>query len=244
MTDNLAELKERVELCRQKSMALTSQINVLAGQSVNVWVTPLGPNSGLVKAKLLAHPPVSIRSELGMIVNELRSVLDALACELAIRNGANDTSAVYFPITKTKAGFFEQTGRRKIRKLSAADQQKIESLKPWQAPEHDPEDGHPNLFMLHEADRVRKHQKLLKWACMGGAFPAGKGEIGFMDINSVFFEEAGKEETLSTFRNVTCQLGVRIDLVYAEPPALRGQSVDGLLKEFCDSVSGIVAAFE
>lgn len=243
MHDDLSELKERVEWCRQKSEALVPQVAQLGGHSVAHRVHISAHGTGGVLGKLLAHPPVALRSEVGMILNEQRSVLDALACSLATRNRANHTNDVYFPITKTKAGFYEKLGQRKIRKLSADARQKIEDLKPWWPSKDCPEDGNPALFLLHEADRIRKHQNLLRWGCMGGVFPAGSGQIGMMSGHPVIFEEVGREEQLAMFRNVTCQIGVRFDLVYREPDTLRGRPVLPCLFEFNQTVAGIVDLF-
>lgn len=189
---------------------------------------------------MLSPPPVKLRIEIGLIVNEQRAILDALACILATRNGANHIKDVYFPVTRDKAAFAD--GRKKIRKLSQADRDAIESLTPW-APDDDGVGNLP-LFLLHEADRVRKHQKLLQWACVGGVGAASNGVIGSMVSEPVVFEEVGREETLASFSNVTCQLAVHIDLIYVEPAALNGNPVANCLREFYQAVAEVVARFD
>ena len=189
MNRDINELNERLELCRKKSIDLDIKIKHLAGQSIKYWVSLWHPGIGEVKAELLAHPPVSIRSEIGMIVNEQRSILDALACNLAIENGANDISDVSFPIVKSKAAFSQREARKRISKLSQENQSKIESFKPWKPSDDKPDDGNLALFMLHEGDRIRKHRNLLKWACLGGVFPGGNGKIGMMQSSPVIFKD-------------------------------------------------------
>lgn len=243
MENDLSELLERVEFCRQKTDELQGRITQLAGKSISHWLFPWGsPGVGEIKATLLAHPPVSLRQEVGMIVNEQRAILDALACTLATRNGANHTNDVYFPITKTKEGFF-QRGQDKIRKISFTDQQTIEAIKPWAPSDDNPEDGNLVLFQLHDADRVRKHQNLLKWACLGGVYPAGNGHIGMMTTEMVVFQDVGKEEVLAFFSGVTCGLAVQFEIVYAEPASLDGHAVRPLLSRFTDIVDEVVRSF-
>lgn len=242
MAYDLNELHERIDWCRQKTATLEAEIIKVAGQSIKHWLFPWGPGTGEIKAHMLSPPPVSLRADVGMIVNEQRAVLDALACTLATRAGANHTNDVYFPITRDKQGY-DELGRKKIRKLSQADRDAIEALTPW-APDDEGANGHPWLFKLHEADRVRKHQKLLKWACLGGVHPAGNGHIGQMQTGPVVFTEIGKEETLAFFRNVTCSLAVHFSLIYVEPAALDGWDVAGCLQAFNETIDEIVTAFD
>ena len=178
-----------------------------------------------------------------MIVNEQRSILDALACALATRNRANDIRGVYFPIAKSKADFSNKTCRDKIQKLAEADQQTIKDMKPWLPSTDDPADGNRLLFCLNEADNVRKHQSLLRWACHGGVRPVGSGEIGHLVADGVIFTEVGKEETLASFAGVTCNLSVSFEMVYYEPDSLKGRPVAPLLSAFNETVGSIVKRF-
>lgn len=243
MRNDLSELLDRVEFCRQRSQELQGRIAQLSKASIHYWRVPWQPGVGEIKAKLLAQPPVSLRQEVGMIVNEQRSILDALASKLAIRNGANDVRGVYFPITQTKVGFFEKVTQKKIEKLGQSDRESIEALKPWLAPYNEPENGNQLLYQLHEADIMRKHEDLLRWACLGGVYPSGKGQIGKLDTGKVTFIEKGREETLAFFAAVTCQLNVHFEMVYVEPATLAGHAVGPLLSNFNDVVDKIVRKF-
>lgn len=243
MYRDLDELRQRAAWCRQKLEMMAPEIVKIGNQSIKHWCHLIQPGSGVIKASLLAHPPVSIRADVGMIVNEQRTILDALTGLLATRNGANHINNVNFPITKTKEGFFEPSAQRRMKKLSKLDQQKIEDLKPWWPSEDNPEDGNPALFLLHEADRVRKHQKLLRWACLGGAVPVGSGHIETMSMTPVLFDQLGTEEELCSFLNITCQLQVQFQLVFREPEALHGRAVLPCLWEFDRTVSSIIESF-
>ncbi|QMW23163.1 hypothetical protein [Sandaracinobacteroides saxicola] len=243
MYSDLDELLERVKYCQAEADDLQINIANLAGQSILHWLSPWQPGTGDIKAKLLAHPPTPLRQKVGMIVNEQRSILDALACKLATRNGANDISDVYYPITKTKDIFYLPSTKKKIRKISTDHQTTIESMKPWLPSVDNPEDRDQVLFQLHEADRVRKHQDLLRRACLGNVFPTGDGHIGHLQCGPVVFSEIGREVNLAWFSAVTCPLGVRFDIVYKEPSALDGFAVGPLLSEFNDKVSNIIEKF-
>jgi hypothetical protein len=241
MANDLNELHERIAWCRQRAAELDTEIVRLSGQCIKYWREGWGQGSAEIKAKMLSPPPVSIRVEVGTLVNEQRAILDALACALATRNGANHTNDVYFPITRDKEGF-EQLGRKKIRKLGQADQEKIEALSPWALDETN--GGNQALSLLHEADRIRKHQKLLKWGCLGGVFPVGDGHVGQMSLASVLFETVGAVETLATYSHVTTGIGVRFSLVYNEPgSAIHGCNVSPALHAFNNTVSDIVSSF-
>jgi len=240
MADDLSELHERIEWCRAKAGALETQIAAAGNASVEHWIENW-PGVGFVKGRLVTPPTVALRAEIGVIVNEQRAILDGLACALATRNGANHTNDVYFPITRDRTGF-DELGRRKIRKLAQADRDKIEALKPW-SPMAASDEGHPDLFPLHEADRVRKHQKLLKWACLGGVGAVGPGRIGMLECRPVVFDMVGGVAQLAMFRDITCQLGVSIELIYIEPDAIAGRRVVGCLHSFNDAVDAIVASF-
>lgn len=244
MQNDLSELIDRIELCRVRGRDIERKVTDLARSSIACWVQHGAQSrAGEVKAKLLAHPPLSLRQEVGMLVNEQRTILDGLTSVLATRNGHNDVRGVYFPITKTKEVFNDKHTTSKFRKLSDAQIRTIETFKPWLPSAKDPEDGNRLLFQLHEADRVRKHQNLLRWSCLGGVHPTGDGYIGTLQTHGVIFSEIEKEEHLAFFSDVTCQLVATFTMIYDGPPALHGRPVAPLLSHFCDAISEIVQAF-
>ena len=134
-------------------------------------------------------------------------------------------------------------GRKKLRKISERDRDIIDHFMPWLPSEYDPSEGNLTLFQLHDADRVRKHRDLLKWACLGGAFPSGEGYVRSFISDGVVFSDVGKIERLASFHEITTQVGVQINLVYNEPPTLRHHDVSEMLLSFNDVVSEILSAF-
>jgi hypothetical protein len=116
----------------------------------------------VIRARAKNKIPTKIPRMTGIYLNELRVVLDNLAFTLATRNGYSGSSSVYFPISKSEE-VFQSDGRKKIRHLSKADQQKIESIKPWKS-------ERKNLYELHQLDIRRKHRDLVsQYVTFGGA---------------------------------------------------------------------------
>jgi len=243
MSIDLDELYERLEFCRQKVLQLNSEIISLGRGAVKCWVEPLGYDNGIVNAELLNKPPVSLRSEIGMLVNEQRSILDALACTLARRNGANDVSGVYFPITKTKSVQDEKVTKIKVKKISQQDRETIATLKPWGGSD---DEQHSTYFLLHEADRVRKHQKLLEWACVGGVSVSpinGIATANYFSTHGAVFKNVGQVLKLAEFAEINGELRAEFQLVYTEPAALNGRVVSYHLHQFNEAVQTALDLF-
>jgi hypothetical protein len=246
MANDLSELLERIALCQSKIGALQSEARRQGLSSVECWVQPYGTGGqGEVQARLHEHPSVALRQEVGWIMNEQRSILDALACKLAVRNGINDTRQTYFPITATKEAFFKASeGQKKIAALSQNDRDAIAALKPWLPPEDDPQDGSMVLYLLHQADIYRKHNDLLRWACRGGVSPAGTGYVQQMIMNPVTFLDIGKKETLASFRGVTTDFAVTIEMVYNNIAHLYNIPVVALMADCNRLVERILQQFK
>ena len=236
MADDLLELKERVRFAADSANALGDDIRLFLSESIEHW-QEVWADAFAIQARLIKPIPVSIRSRAGMIVNELRSILDALACHLAERNGKT-SAGTYFPISKTEA-IFKSDGYHKIRKLSDEDKSKISALEPYWG-------GHPYLFKLHEADRVKKHQKLLACGGKGELSLIGPGRIGTVMTGHEegIFSEIGKDITIAVYKDVTTGIRVTFHVIYAEPDALAGESVIALLAHFCPTVWEIISLFD
>ena len=154
MPDDLQEIRERLDHVDHKitqfrldcqsfvKTAITTRFEAEAGgRTFCAYYTQKTP------------VPTSIKSDCGMLANEIRSCLDSLACVLANRNG-NSSTQTYFPISKSKEIFLEDGLGRKLKKLSDSDKIKIQSVAPWQG-------GDKLLWSLHEADRIKKHVRLV-----------------------------------------------------------------------------------
>lgn len=247
MQNDLNELLERIILCYKKNEIIHKQILDLSENSIKTSVKydkqPLG-DLGLIYAKVVAHPPVAIRQEVGMIMNEQRAILDALACKLAIRNGSNNIRGVYFPIAMTKAAFYEKQCQLKIRKLSESDKASIEALKPWCPPDENLDDGNHIIFQLHQGSILcRHHPDLIKWAFKNNIHTFGEGFAEMIIPKFIIFKSLDIEANIAMFRNVTCSIGVNYDIVFNEPPCLYKFTVIDTLNKFNEEVEKIVRSF-
>ncbi len=187
-----------------------------------------------LQARITAPIPIALNSRAGTIANELRACLDGLACVLAIRN-SEPAKDVYFPISKD-AAIFGTDGMKKIKKLLPEDQKKIIDLKPYKG-------GDPDLFALHEADRIRNTERLI-----GTSGASGHGlRNGYVDI-SIGQTVAALTENWATLKIVgprtAADINVYFDIVYAEPPGLTGKRVVAVLENFADRVTDIIGMFD
>jgi hypothetical protein len=187
----------------------------------------------ILKATLVSQIPVSVRSQIGLLANELRAILDGLACTLAIRN-SGDCRQTYFPITQTEE-FFENESKRKLRLVSEADVAKIRDLRPWGG-------GHPVLFKLHEADRIRKHRKLL--GCAGGTdISVLDGTLGKMVLNPAIFTEIGQSEVILHAVDTKMNFEITTSIGYIEEGYLKNVRAGELLEDSYTSVRDILTMF-
>ncbi|RST80100.1 hypothetical protein EJC49_24710 [Aquibium carbonis] len=259
MRSDLTELKDRLAVADEEIGALEARIDAFTRAEVHQHVRPhiSQPFAFDVVASLKRPVPAAATARAGMIANEVRSVLDGLASVLAVRNN-QDPKNVYFPISKSKA-IFEDDGMRKIKKLSAADQALIVSLRPYR-------EENRLLFGLHEADRTRKHQRLSFCAAgnanatiPGLATAVGGGQIHFENVtfNGVHTQSmtlGGSVDSLDmpVGREIVVASGVPFGLdvrfeytvVYSEPEELAGQPVVKTLRWFALEAQKIVSMFD
>lgn len=256
VADDLAELHERAQYCREGIATLKGDIVTWAAASISYRTRPsivVDLRELHLFATLLAPVPIRLRINAGMIANELRSCLDALACQLAIRNGKT-TAGVYFPISKSEE-IFEDDGRQKIKKLAQQDQATIANLKPW---------GGGNLFLslLHEADRIRKHIKLIASGAGGGMMVGNvvtqPGQqivfercwIGGFYVRRMrclpdtAFSEVGEEVAVAEYIPNGLALRPVPELYYAEPGPLMNCPVLSMLGNACEEVDKIIRLFD
>jgi hypothetical protein len=251
MSTDLTELKERLDFVGGDIQNLRAQIFKFTVVSAEVNIEHNGSGAFQIYARLTKQIPTALGSRAGMIANELRSILDSLACQLAIRNGKS-TSHVYFPVSKS-AAIFAIDGMRKISKLAEADQNAIIALNPFK-------EGNPILFGLHEADRTRKHQRLVASAAQGNLDVGGMGAIfGGANVSMVGCTVNGAPVGLLNFGPTQLEVGVwkpvgfgiavdaQIDpivsIAYQEPEEIAGNSVPEMLTYFQDIVREIIAKF-
>lgn len=261
MADDLTEFHERVHHCRVELSDLDAIGREWAARGVQFSGVPAGhallanPTKYSLRATILEEPPVAFRSKTGMIANELRSCLDGLACQLAIRHSGSE-AGTYFPISKSKA-IFDDDGRRKMKRLSSADQNTIAQLAPYQG-------GDDLLFGLHELDRTRKHIRLGAAVGrstialgIGGVFKVTGGASGVLsqcEVDGVWIEriEFHDPGVPPIGQPVTVAEGIpwglpatpTVDICFQEPIELADLSVVLTLSRLADRVAEIVTLFD
>lgn len=255
MASDLVELHERVEWARGEIQTLKDECRAFCRQAFKTWIDHDADGSFALSAQQTKPVPTSIKSRGGTIANELRSCLDGLACQLAIRNGETPAD-VYFPISKHKSVFESDGLKRKLRKLSATDRDTIAALRPYR-------EANEALFGLHEADRTRKHQRLI--ASTGGASVLlngrhlnprfGNAEFFECTINGVnvpylatpggrLITDVGVTFEIARGAGFTAPIEAVFALAYSEPDELRGQIITVSLRHFADTVDGIIGLFD
>lgn len=258
MAEDLAELHERIDYCQEQIIAFSNGAEGFCSDHIEHWTERDPQGHFVVYAKQTRPVPTALRSQAGMIANELRSSLDGLACQLAIRNGQS-AADVYFPISKSKA-VFEMDGMRKIKKLSSEDQRKLIELSPFR-------EANPTLFGLHETDRTRKHQRLAACASGNAVLHLGPSrrvsihpeakvtmvdcvvdgqavESFHSDTISITPLSVGQTVVVAAGRSSELTIQPTFSLIYAEPAELAGKTVAGALNDFAIQVNDILKLFE
>lgn len=233
------ELFERLLYAQTKAHQLNKAMIEFIDSAVRYHErpSPNKPGITIVSAELMALPPIDFRIEAGQIANELRSILDAAACERAEAN-CGDSKNTYFPISKTDAVFLDD-GRRKMKKLSASDQDYIASLKPWGG-------GNPTLFPLHEADRVRKHSKLLGCDINPKSRPFGNGNtVYFLSyLSGPNLMRSGEIKDMFEYSPLnTTNVHIYTAICYTEPECLKATPVAELLIMGGQAVFDVLSGF-
>lgn len=235
--DDLKELDERLEYCRRQIEHLQTDARQYLSDNLEARETLVGVRKELqLRVKTLL--PTELKVRVGTIVNELRSILDALACVLAIRNGRS-ANQVCFPIAKDRETF--DKGLEKIRKLSVQNRQAIIDLQPWG-------DANPRLFAFHTLDIIRKHRRLaLQAASHAGTRPgAGPSGIGIITSATMAFVGPLTLEWQTIFAgdpgtHVMVQYSTHV--AFAEPDPLQGWDVILGLEWFRETVTRFVGGF-
>lgn len=241
--DDLSEIRERVSFANSEISALNQLLLNWVRESVVLTCAPDSVDDSMIL--LQAHQknaiPFSCRAKTGMIVNELRACLDALASVLAIRNGRTPNGA-YFPIAETELDFENnKIWMEKIKKLSLSDQQKILDTKPY-AICKDGSSGNELLYGLHQADIRRKHHRLVAHATSQGVVIGG-GSIGRLQIDPKPL--TGKPRTMAKLSrdSINARVGYQPTFLFSEPKELKGRQVVQTLEQFSALTERIINLF-
>lgn len=243
MTDNqFRDAWLKVERANKHFLDFDIEIRAFNASDPYKIVHERDPETGylVVKVRRLKHPPDNLTLIVGDAIHNLRTALDYLACDLALRNG-KDTKRVYFPFAKTGQHFLSATIQRKIRNLSAEDQESIRALEPYVGGKG------ALLFALHDLDRVEKH---IKFVTIRAAASALSVQPRIADTMRVFqpspFDDRD-EIPIVAFppgANFVGKIEPSIIISFAEPQPVQGEPVGGTLQYFLNIVSSIIRSFE
>ena len=247
MSADLIEIRERLRYQLSKIESLEKDLTNYAGESIifrrehNGDAIVGGTDDGeyfSLFAVMMAPVPISVRADAGLIANELRSCLDALACVLATRN-LKSPKSTYFPISKTKCVFFDD-GVKKLRNISIADQHYIMSIKPYGG-------GNSVLYGLHEIDRTRKHTRLGVWAT-GSSVEFFAGERPYQatfDTLNTHLTDVGVEVRIAAGTAPKfASIGGKVIIGWESPEEVQGVMASAFLSKAHDAISAIVRRFD
>lgn len=240
MAADLDEMFERLEWCRSECECIQREFDKFS-ESRPYSISELSnfalarPTKQIIVTATKQLPKgISIR--IGTTTNEIRSILDALASALAVRNGKT-ANGVHFPIAKDENDFDTDARiKDKIRKISLADQAIIRSLKPWPQ-------GNDLLCALHQLDVTRKHTRLAVLASVPSRLSIQNGRI----TGTMF--PTGERDILkgAIIAHLTFDSSIVFDLdlglAFSEPPFLAGKDAVTVLRSFIGEVDAALKIF-
>lgn len=241
MAEDLKQVHERLSFCRELIEETKAHLDDFVKKAVSEKFERNGPNIWAY-ARIEYDLPISTSTRAGLVVNEIRATLDALAWILATeRNHTPPRRNIYFPIARDEEKLLAQFKKRgNLHKAFAKnDEDTIIGFAPYSG-------GNDTLFMMHEADNIRKHRKSLVVAVQGSISATGPGRVGLMmnnmDINAI--ANPGEWKPVGMFNNSTASMRVRSEIRYNEPGLLEQIEVVQALREFWSEALRIVSAFD
>lgn len=112
------------------------------------------PGLMVIRADILAEPPVSIPLAIGDAIHNMRSALDILACDLVRRAGGTPGTNVMYPFCNDAASLDDVIKKRGLSGLTSAELDAIRDTKPYKG-------GNDILRSIHDLDIDDKHKLLL-----------------------------------------------------------------------------------
>jgi hypothetical protein len=235
---DLLDAQAAIDWAIDQQPRLAKRITDWAGS----YSTRIAVEGGRKAYYVTANPvPAIINAETGSIINSIRTSLDLLASALAARNGYAGSRQTYFPVCRSLADFQNAKvgGLAKIKRLSAADQATIASLKPYQG-------GDDLLFALHDLDIMRKHRRLVGVV----PFPRGvgiystEGMAAHVTFNSQWKDFSDTVPIAWTDANAPdCKVDLGVYVAIDEPGAVFGQQVVVALPKFVHLANSILSRF-
>jgi len=231
-----AKIERAKEHIRNLDADITTYING-ADHSITTSLHPDPSQPGYVRHVVINGGafPERISVVAGEVVHQLRSSLDHLIRQLVIAEGTEaPTDNLEFPIF-WEPEKYPAAARRKIKGVSSTAAARIESLQPYNSSMGMSADH--SLFVLHDLDRIDKHQLLILTA----------GELRLYGSEKFFPEELDKVITCKPTRTLTAQPGtnyeVSFDIAFDTFGNRKGEPIIPSLQQLTDFVSGVIDSF-
>jgi len=240
MADDLQRHFERIAWIRKETSSLAAEVRSFTQNKPfelsDRLVGPWNPPRRQIYVKFVSEPPGDIAIHAGTLGNELRSILNALVVTLARRNGATKFGDLDFPIAKDFSAYQSSHYRKRIRKLSPADQALIDSVKPYAG-------GNDLLHAFHNFDRTRKHIELIETTLRSSGMSLGSGTF-----HAEKFTIAPNPKTGDIVALVSADTNVFPEydpiVCFSEPPFLKGKDLILMLNEMTSLVEAILKLFD
>jgi len=185
-----------------------------------------------------ADIPDALRIRIGVILKSYRDSLDHLAVALAEKNGAVEPRDVQFPIADSAARFLEPNIKRKLRRLSDADRDKITALRPYCG-------GNESLYELNVLANKDKHRKLL--SAIASVTPRKIHGMGYVRRIAVFTPHSSPfPGHAAVWADV--DPGIELDfaatIAFGELGSTYGKPVVDVLNSFSRVCSSVIDVFD
>jgi hypothetical protein len=223
------------------------------------------PQTGDKVYMLRLNPmPSDIPLVIGDAAHNLRSALDHLVCQFALKAGMTDIQPYSFPIYEVVPRDMANL-RRKIQGIDPGAARLIESLQPYQG-------GNDGLKALSELDNFDKHRLLVVTVCsvrevamglLAGMLSLAKqpvvGNLGLVrlrrppdnaiapGIGSYRILQDGDEFCRTTAGDGSeqhAEVKLTFQVAFYEPQIVKGQAIHPTLTQLAQLVEGVVNQFE
>jgi hypothetical protein len=246
--DQLSDAKQKIERANTNILDVQAQIIKFFSEPpphyrVFRQLSADGSKEAL-KIKIIREPTGQIAATVGDAVTNLRSALDFLMCELAIKNKRNDLSGVEFPFADSREKFLLPYTQKKIQKLSPEAIDLVCNQQPYKG-------GNDLLWSLNAIRRPNIHRHLVVAAITinrtAGHMRIEPG-IGFHTIEQATpWLPSDREITVITFppkAKLDYNLQVEMDLAIHDIEPIENQSIVAVLQQFSGLTSHILTKFE
>lgn len=231
--ERLVLIRVKIKRAQKHLQELDAEITPLLNQSLHVFGMKDDPDTGQRSPYFGPLPmvPFNVIATAGDVVQNLRSALDHLACQLVQvgNRGIEPNRNVSFPICPS-VKVYEKTKRRKVNGMRQDAIMAIDALKPYKG-------GNDALWRLHEINNIDKHRLILTvghdYLFSGDDFAGGY----WLKASDPIFNGIADSEAEENI-----QFGV--DKSRAETKVSKRQALLPTLHHLADFVDNLISAFE